>query len=56
MTLPLNVLIADKRILWEDYWKRGTGGHYNLGVMYLKGIGMKKDVKQACKYFIVAAG
>ena len=32
-----------------------AGGHYNLGVMFLKGIGVKKDVKLACKYFIVAA-
>ena len=30
-------------------------GHYNLGVMYLKGIGVKKDVKIAFKYFIEAA-
>lgn len=32
-----------------------VGGHYNLGVMYLKGIGVKRDVKLACKFFIVAA-
>lgn len=32
-----------------------AGGHYNLGVMYLKGIGVKRDVKIACKCFIVAA-
>ncbi|KAI9174260.1 hypothetical protein LWI28_014722 [Acer negundo] len=32
-----------------------TGGHYNLGVMYYKGIGVKRDVKAACKYFLVAA-
>lgn len=32
-----------------------AGGHYNLGVMHLKGIGVKKDVKLACIYFIVAA-
>ena len=30
-------------------------GHYNPGVMYLKGIGVKKDVKIAFKYFIEAA-
>ena len=32
-----------------------SGGHYNLGVMYLKGIGVKRDVKKACTHFIVAA-
>ena len=32
-----------------------TGGRYNLGVMYYKGIGVKRDVKLACKYFLVAA-
>ena len=32
-----------------------AGGHYSLGVMYLKGIWVKKDVKLATKYFIVAA-
>ncbi|MFS7964301.1 putative tetratricopeptide-like helical domain superfamily [Helianthus anomalus] len=32
-----------------------AGGHYNLGVIYLKGIGVKKDVEIACNYFIIAA-
>ncbi|KAJ0088858.1 hypothetical protein Patl1_33086 [Pistacia atlantica] len=32
-----------------------ASGHYNLGVMYLKGIGVKRDVKLACKYFLVVA-
>lgn len=32
-----------------------AGAHYNLGVMYFKGIHVKKDVKLASKYFIVAA-
>ncbi|KAK9266172.1 hypothetical protein L1049_027235 [Liquidambar formosana] len=32
-----------------------AGGNYNLGVMYLKGIGVKRDVKRACEYFIMAA-
>ncbi|KAF9671302.1 hypothetical protein SADUNF_Sadunf12G0033200 [Salix dunnii] len=32
-----------------------AGGHYNLGVMHLKGIGVKRDVRLACQYFIVAA-
>ncbi|XP_031248124.1 ERAD-associated E3 ubiquitin-protein ligase component HRD3A-like [Pistacia vera] len=26
--------------------------HYNLGVMYLKRSGVKRDVKLACKYFL----
>ncbi|AAG12779.1 hypothetical protein; 26401-23451 [Arabidopsis thaliana] len=30
-------------------------GHYNLGVLYLKGTGVKKDVRHATKYFFVAA-
>ncbi|KAD4584052.1 hypothetical protein E3N88_21653 [Mikania micrantha] len=44
----------------KEYFEKAAdneeaGGHYNLGVMHLKGIGVKKDVKRACKYFIVAA-
>ena len=44
----------------KEYFEKAAdnedaGGHYNLGVMYLKGIGVKKDVKIACKCFIVAA-
>lgn len=44
----------------KEYFEKAAdndevGGHYNLGVMYLKGIGVKRDVKLACKYFIVAA-
>lgn len=44
----------------KEYFEKAAnnedaGGHYNLGVMYLKGIGVKKDVKIACKYFILAA-
>lgn len=30
-------------------------GHYNLGVLYLKGIGVKKDLRHATQYFFVAA-
>ncbi|KAJ1437785.1 Tetratricopeptide-like helical domain superfamily [Sesbania bispinosa] len=44
----------------KEYFEKAAdneevGGHYNLGVMYLKGIGVKRDVKLACKFFIVAA-
>lgn len=44
----------------KEYFERAAdneeaGGHYNLGVMYLKGIGVKRDVKLACKFFILAA-
>lgn len=31
------------------------GGFYNLGVMYLKGLGVKRDLKIATKYFALAA-
>lgn len=31
------------------------GGHYNLGVLYLKGLGVKRDVVMACNLFLVAA-
>ncbi|KAI9072431.1 hypothetical protein K1719_045611 [Acacia pycnantha] len=45
--------------LAKEYFEKAAdndevGRHYNLGVMYLKGIGVKRDVKLACKYFIVA--
>lgn len=44
----------------KEYFEKAAdneeaGGHYNLGVLYLKGIGVKRDVKVACKYFIIAA-
>lgn len=44
----------------KEYFERAAendeaGGHYNLGVMYLKGIGVRRDVMVACKYFISAA-
>lgn len=44
----------------KEYFEKAAaneevGGYYNLGVMYLKGIGVKRDVKLACKYFILAA-
>ena len=44
-----------KEYFEEAAAKEDAGGHYNLGVMYLKGIGVKRDVKIACKCFIVAA-
>lgn len=31
------------------------GGYYNLGVLYLKGIGLKRDLETACKLFLAAA-
>lgn len=44
----------------KEYFEKAAdndepGGHYNLGVMYLKGIGVKRDVKSARKHFILAA-
>lgn len=44
----------------KEYFEKAAdnddaGGRYNLGVMYLKGIGVKKDVKMACNFFILAA-
>ncbi|KAI4326281.1 hypothetical protein MLD38_031610 [Melastoma candidum] len=44
----------------KEYFEKAAaneeaGGCYNLGVMYLKGIGVTRDVKLACKYFMIAA-
>ena len=44
----------------KEYFEKAVdnedpSGHYNLGVLYLKGIGVKRDVRQATKYFFVAA-
>jgi SEL1 protein len=44
----------------KEYFRRAadTGdshGNYNLGVLYLQGMGVKKDVKEACKNFLIAA-
>lgn len=43
----------------KEYFEKAAdnveaGGFYNLGVMYLKGIGVKRDVKIASEYFITA--
>lgn len=44
----------------KEYFEKAAaneeaGGYYNLGVLYLKGIGVEKDVKIACQFFIKAA-
>lgn len=44
----------------KEYFEKAAdheeaGGYYNLGVMHLKGVGVKRDVKLACNYFIMAA-
>lgn len=31
------------------------GGFYNLGVLYLKGIGVKRNITKACKLLLIAA-
>lgn len=43
----------------KEYFEKAAengeaGGFYNLGVMYLKGIGVKRDVKLATKYLTTA--
>ena len=54
LILPLFLLQA------KEYFEKAAenedpGGYYNLGVLYLKGMGVKKDVKRACKFFILAS-
>ncbi|KAG9143870.1 hypothetical protein Leryth_011520, partial [Lithospermum erythrorhizon] len=44
----------------KEYFEKAAdneeaGGFYNLGVMYLKALGVKRDIKLASKYFIMAA-
>lgn len=44
----------------KEYFEKAAGhndlgGIYNLGVLHLKGIGVKKDISLACKYFLTAA-
>ncbi|MQL92861.1 hypothetical protein Taro_025495 [Colocasia esculenta] len=44
----------------KEYFEKAAnneepGGHYNLGVLYLKGIGVERDVALACRYFLAAA-
>lgn len=63
LNLFCNYLLGIKIICFvqaREYFEKAAenkepGGHYNLGVLYLKGIGMKKDVTLACKYFLTAA-
>ncbi|KAK1565113.1 hypothetical protein Q3G72_019097 [Acer saccharum] len=52
--------IGNRNVMAKEYFEKAaeheeTGGHYNLGVMCYKGIGVKRDVKLACKYFLMAA-
>jgi len=54
------ILVSSFCLQAKEYFEKAAdnkeaGGHYNLGVMYLKGIGVKRDVKIACNYFIIAA-
>lgn len=57
----LHVLLMLRHLIQaKEYFEKAaendeSGGHYNLGVMYLKGIGVKRDVKKACTHFIMAA-
>ncbi|KAL0441960.1 UNVERIFIED_CONTAM: ERAD-associated E3 ubiquitin-protein ligase component HRD3A [Sesamum radiatum] len=44
----------------KEYFEKAAdneepGGFYNLGVMYLKGLGVKRDLKIATNYFALAA-
>lgn len=44
----------------KEYFEKAAaneeaGGFYNLGVMYLKGLGVKRDLKLATNNFAVAA-
>ena len=32
-----------------------VGGYYNLGVLYLKGIDVERNVTKACEYLLLAA-
>ena len=43
----------------REYFKlaadnKEAGGHYNLGVLYLKGIGVKRDIMEACNHLLQA--
>ena len=55
---PFLVIFLQER----EYFKKAAEnddpnghGNYNLGVLYLKGLGVKKDTKIASRYFIIAA-
>lgn len=44
----------------KEYFRKAaeagdSHGHYNMGILYLKGLGVKKDLKVACKHFMTAA-
>ena len=55
MTLDDSLSLQAKEYFQKAADHDEAGGHYNLGVMYLKGVGVKRDVKLACNYFIMAA-
>lgn len=49
-------------VIWQakEYFKlasekKDAGGLYNLGIMHLKGIGVKREPAIASQYFIVSA-
>ncbi|CAI0400418.1 unnamed protein product [Linum tenue] len=54
--LPTRAILCQAKEYFEKAAENDEpGGHYNLGVMFLKGIGVKRDIRLACQYFIVAA-
>lgn len=55
LTLADFLLLQAKEYFEKAAENEEAGGHYNLGVMYLKGVGVKRDVRLACNHFILAA-
>ncbi|CAA6661823.1 unnamed protein product [Spirodela intermedia] len=49
-----------QHITAKEYFQKASdnkvaGGHYNLGVLYLRGIGVERNVTLACQYLLLAA-
>ena len=61
LLIPKFLTLVDSLSLQaKEYFEKAAddeeaSGYYNLGLMYLKGVRVKKDVKLATKYFIMAS-
>jgi SEL1 protein len=52
--LPSFLLLQARELFELAAENKEAGGHYNLGVLYLKGIGVKRDVIRACNLLLHA--
>lgn len=52
---PLSFFLQAKEYFQKAADNKVAGGYYNLGVLYLRGIGVERNVTLACHYLLLAA-